>query len=84
VQSTYPAFPVPSISRVAVINSGALASREGELVSPAFFRRILRDAASRPLLKDEVVTRGAKSDPDGEEARRAVSNHEAVEGMAVV
>ena len=33
--------------------------------------------------QDEVVIRGAKSDPHGEEARPAVSNHEAVEGMAV-
>jgi len=41
----------PRCSRVAVINSGALASRESELVSPAFLRPILRDAAFRPLLR---------------------------------
>src|SRR3984893_9700489 len=40
-------------------------------------RSILRDAAHTPLPQDEVVRPGAKPDPHGEEAHRAVSNHEA-------
>ena len=58
------------------INSGGL--RRGNAVS----RQVLRRGPSfetRPMAapQDEVVVRGTRLDPHGEEAHSAVSNHEA-------
>ena len=84
MQTAHPAFPVPSIFWGWMFNnSGAFASREGGVVSAALLRPILETQPSGAP-QDEVVTRGAKSNPHGEEARRAVPNHEAVEGTTVV
>src|ERR1700754_4630094 len=47
--------------------------------SGSFYAAILRDARLRPAPQDEVITCGSTLDPHGEEARSAVSNHEARE-----
>jgi hypothetical protein len=56
---------------------GRHAPRECEDVSPVPSRPVLRDARKR-VPQDEDGMRGAISNPHGEEAQRAVSNHEAV------
>src|SRR5579872_1020174 len=73
----HPAFPAPSAfegQRQAKL--GRDSPREGGVVA------ILRDAAFRPLVRmrsQQMVTDTEAADPHGEEAPRAVSNHEAWE-----
>ncbi|MFL6814849.1 MAG: hypothetical protein ACJ8EK_12495, partial [Bradyrhizobium sp.] len=47
-----------------------------KLMREAAVVAILRDARLQRAPQDEVVISGANSDPHGEEARSAVSNHE--------
>src|SRR5579872_1491148 len=71
----HPAFPAPSAfegQRQAKLGRGS--PREGGVVA------VLRDAAFRPLLRmrsEQMATDAEAADPHGEEALRAVSNHEA-------
>jgi hypothetical protein len=72
-----------------VHNSGEFAPRECEVVSVVFLCPCF--VASHPSRRglpaapqDEDFRCGPKSDPHGEEARRAVSNHEAQRGVKAV
>ena len=78
-----PAFPAPSVFEGGLRNSSDASRREnaemcricrcGKCSSSVHPSR--RGLPAAP--QDEVFTSGAKSDPHGEEAQRAVSNHEA-------
>jgi len=73
----HPAFPAPSYFSEGGShnNSGAFAPRECGFMSAFLSWPLFRDACYAS--SSEVFTRGAKSDPHGEEAHRAVSNQEA-------